>query len=79
MKYDQDLTTRVKEAILKLKGNDHAEVLFNNFVALREDSVKSVCSPESVKDPKVMAYYAAQLDLLDEILAPIRETYDETF
>jgi len=79
MKYNEDLIEQVKESILKLKGNSDAEVLFNNFVAIREDSVRSLTQSDSIKDPKVMAYYASQIDLLDAILDPIREVYNETF
>ena len=79
MKYNEDLIEQVKESILKLKGNPDAEILFNNFVAIREDSVRSLTEPDSIKDPKVMSYYASQIDLLDAILDPIREVYNETF
>jgi len=79
MKYDQDLLDKVKEAVLKLKGNPDADILFNNFVALRENSVESLYSPDAIKEPRVMAYYAAHVDLLDEILAPIKEVYSDTF
>jgi len=79
MKYDQELTEKVKESIQLLKGNPHAEVFFNNLVHLREDSVKNAYSPESVKDPAIMAYYVSHIDLLDEILSPVREVYEENF
>jgi len=79
MKYNQELIEKLKESIILLQGNPHAEVLFNNLVAIREDSVKRAYSPESIKDPSIMSYYVAQLDLLDEILDPIREIYAEKF
>lgn len=79
MTYHEDLLDKVNESILKLKGNPDAEVLFNNLVALREHSVESLCSPDAIKDHNIMAFYAAQVDLLDEILSPIKEVYSDTF
>jgi len=79
MKYGNLDYEKLKESIIRLRGNPHGEALFNNLVHLREDSVKQAYSPSAIKDVEVMKYYVAHVDLLDEILSPIREVYDENF